>query len=99
MKELHPLPGQMWRVTGPARHAIYLHSGWWNILVESCGEYTLTDTRAPVPLELAAIQPAGPTWAEQFDALAAVSGLKTTWAREILRYRAQGLAAADSVTR
>lgn len=97
MSELHPLPGQLWRITGPAEYGIYLTDGFWSILVARGDEYALTDTRAPVPVEIGDVQPAGLSWAEQFDALAAVSGLGTSWAREVARYRAQGLARAGLV--
>lgn len=99
MSALRPLPGQLWRITGPAEYGIYLTDGFWSILVAHGGEYALTDTRAPIPVELAATQPEGLSWSEQFDALAAVSGLNTSWAQEVARYRAQGLAQAGLVDR
>lgn len=97
MSSPEPLPGQLWRITGPAEYGIYLTDGFWSILVARDGEYALTDTRTPVPVEIAAIQPKGLSWSEQFDALASVSGLATNWAREVARYRAQGLARARLV--
>lgn len=87
-----PAHGQLWQVTGPSGYGIYLGDGYWNVLVRSGGEYTLTDTLSPCPVRLEELQPAGMTWADQFDTLAAAGGLGITWADEVRRYRAQGLA-------
>lgn len=85
-----PLPGQLWTITGVPGHShgVYLGDGAWKILVRNpAGEYSLAPAFNAVPEELSPVQPAGPHWADEFDALAAAGNLPINWADEILSYQ------------
>lgn len=89
-----PLPGQLWKVTGPVSntHAIFLGGDLWMVLTYRFEEYTLIETVGLTPLELGSVQPREAHWADQFDALAAAEGLNITWEQEVQMYRSAGLA-------
>lgn len=88
-----PEPGQLWVLAGvPGGHGVYHADGAWKILVRSAaGEYSLAPAYDATPLQLSPVQPAGPHWADEFDALALVQELNITWDEEIRSYQQDAL--------
>lgn len=87
---MKPAPGELWSVAGPHRFAVHLGDGVWNVLALVNDEYTLDQVPDLEPDALHEGQPASLHWADQFDTLAEASGIRITWAEEILAYQAQG---------
>lgn len=88
-----PEPGELWVLGGvPGGCGVYHDDGAWKILVRTAaGEFTLAPAYDAVPLELSPVQPAGPHWADEFDALAAAQGLDISWDEEIRSYQQDAL--------
>jgi hypothetical protein len=87
-----PRPGELWAVNEAFGYAVFLGSDVWNVLTRAREEYSLDQVAGLTPVYLAATQPSGPHWADQFDALAEANGLMITWAEEIAAYQAEGFA-------
>lgn len=88
-----PEPGELWVLADvPGGHGVYHADGAWKILVRTvAGEYTLAPAYDVTPLELSLVQPAGPHWADEFDALARAQDLEITWDEEIRSYQQDAL--------
>lgn len=92
MPQAGPRPGELWAIDEQPGYAVFLGSDVWNVLTLAKQEYSLDQVAGLTPVYLAATQPAGPHWADQFDALAEANGLMITWAEEIAAYQAEGFA-------